>query len=354
MTDGIFGNRAAFARTPAWHNLGRVYTDKVSAEQATVENGLNYNVVKLPLAGQVITPFGTQLVVVEDKVMIAREPVPDDNQYRYFGVASPEYGIIQNIDVARALDRLTDSWPVETVGALGKGETIFYTLDAGYVDVKGEQVHEYFLVTDTRNGGTSMKIAYTPVRVVCQNTLVTGLKLATITTSLEHTPGIEANFNFRVGLVDLMNKARNSTKATFEMLANVALGDNDLEFILDRAYPVPTKPKKADLFNQELDEADIATLGDLYTEASEAVQLWEYYCTRATSFREGAKTLFGQINDEYPSIANTPWAAYNAVVESADYRRGSDSVPVSALFGSRAQEKIRAFKAAMTVAENNS
>ena len=324
----------------------RMGSDAVEAVESV---GLNYNVVKVPLAGLVQTDIGTQLILAENKVMIAREPTDDDPQYRCFGVAGPDYGIIQNINLARALDRLTKEWPVETVGALGKGETVFFTLDAGHIDIKGDIIHEYFLVTDTKDGKTTMRIAYTPVRVVCQNTLVLGLKEATISAALEHTPGIEGEVNFRVGLIEQMIKVKTQIAMSFHQMSEVFLNDDDLDFILEQAYPTPKKPAKAQLLETAFDELDIQALGDLYTEASEAVALWEYYCARAVTLRTAAKTLFEKINDEYPMIAGTPWAAYNAVVESADYRRGTETVQESALFGARAAEKKRAFHAAMEV-----
>lgn len=349
MSANIFGSRFLGAREPAWHGLGNVFTDPISASEAVVSCKLDYKVTKLPLTGLVQTELGTQLVTVDNKVMIAREPTADDPEYRYFGVASPDYGIIQNIDVARALDKLTKEWPVETVGALGKGETIFITLDAGITTVAGEEVHEFFLVTDTKDGGTTLKIAYTPVRVVCQNTLVLGLKQATISASLEHTAGIEGDFAFRVGLVDQMNKVREQTVATFNQMAQVAISDDQVDFVLNAAYPNPRKPKKMEMIEANFDEADIVALGQIYTEASEAATSWEYYCNRASGFRSAAKGLFDKINTEHPNIANTPWAIYNAIVECADYRNGSETVSESSVFGPRAQEKRRAYAAAVEV-----
>lgn len=352
MTANLFGERFLGNREPAWHGLGKVFEDPITAVEAVELCGLNYSVVKLPLAGLVQTPFGTQMVEVEDRIMIAREPTPDDDRYQFFGVASPNYGIIQNTDVAKALDVLTSEWPVETVGALGKGETIFFSLKVGGVEIGGEEVEEYFLVTDTKNGGTSMRIAYTPVRVVCQNTLVTGLSQAIISTTLEHHADIEGEFSFRVGLIDQMNKARLTVSQLFGTLAKVQLTVEDLSEIMAAAYPYPRKPAKVNLLEEDFNDKDITALGNLYLEAGEAVQQWEAICNKMNEFRTAATGLFSKINDEHPGVANTPWAAYNAVVELADYRRGKndESIQASALFGIRAQEKVRAFKAALSVA----
>ena len=55
---------------------------------------------------------------------------------------------------------------------------------------------------------------------------------------------------------------------------------------------------------------------------------------------------FNIFNDEFPKLANTSWGVYNAIVETEDYRRGHDS-SATALFGSRAESKARAFNKAL-------
>ena len=54
------------------------------------------------------------------------------------------------------------------------------------------------------------------------------------------------------------------------------------------------------------------------------------------------------VNQEFSDLANTPWAVYNAIVETEDYRRGSDNSP-SALYGRRADVKARAFDSALAL-----
>jgi hypothetical protein len=277
-----------------------------------------------------------------------RDPTPDDNQYRYFGLASETYGIVQNRDVAVIIDQLTGEWPVETIGALGHGETMFIALDAGETQVKGEALHQYFLVTDTKDGGTTMKIAFTPVRVVCQNTLVSGLNQATVSAALQHKATIGNDLAVRVDLMQKLQAARATTLQIFEKLACTALNAGELEFILSEAYPMPKTPAKMALI-EDIEEKDIAVLGALYDEVTKAQALFQYYCGRATAMRSAAEELFVKIGDANKDVENTAWAAYNAVVESADFREGADSVPASALFGPRAMEKRRAFKAAMSL-----
>ena len=348
MSHNLFGERFLGHREPGWHKLGEVFTDPITAAQAVERCRMNYEILKVPMTVDVPTPFGINRVVIEDKVVLLREPTPDDAQYLYLGVASPNYEIVQNKDVAEALDQLTDVWPVETMGALDKGKTMFASLDAGEVMVAGELVHQYFLATNTNDGGTSMKIMFTPVRVVCQNTLISGMSSATVSAALNHNAGVVGSMKSRMDMIKKLQQASTTTLESFEKLAKCAMDETGTRRVLELTYPYPKKPSKVTSL-EGIDEEDIALVGALYAEATAANDLWQYYCERADAFRSGAMELFGKINNEHPVIAGSAYALFNAVVESADYRSGSDSANQSSLFGARAQEKKRAFQAAMNL-----
>jgi hypothetical protein len=68
--------------------------------------------------------------------------------------------------------------------------------------------------------------------------------------------------------------------------------------------------------------------------------------------REGAWELYVRLNDEFPAIAGTWWACWNAVVEGSDYRESRDPVSASrsVLYGERAAEKHRAFAKCLKLA----
>ena len=346
----LFGDRF-FGRTgPAWHEIGTSDPNITLCSKAVKKAKLDFKIFLAPVSGEVDTPLGTQLVKVPNKAMILREPTVDDPEHRFFGFASPNYGILQNTEIAKALDVLNEDWPCETVGALDMGKTMFITLDAGGHKIKGEDLKLYFLVTDTRDGGTSMKIAFTPVRVVCNNTLVTGLKQSLVSVSLEHVAGLQGAFEARVNLVKKMISAKNSTLAMFEVMAKTVLKKNDFEYMLEATYPLPKKPKKASLLD-DFTEEDAKTITALYDEATESAASWEYYCQRAYTLRSAATELYEKHNDEFPKTAKTVWGMYNAVVETADFRKGAESVPVSAIWGPRSNEKKRAFAAGMVVCQ---
>ena len=81
---------------------------------------------------------------------------------------------------------------------------------------------------------------------------------------------------------------------------------------------------------------------------TDAIQSYEKEVESVKAIREGATGLFERFNDEHTKFANTAWGAYNAIVETEDYRKGWN-ISESALFGPRAQRKAKAFNLALTM-----
>jgi len=363
MTANIFGNRFLGKRVPAWHNLGTVVEDDISVSDAFSKVGLNYTVQKAPLFAQVEldeltkpgypTKHGMQLPT--DKFAIVRDPTPDDNRRHIFGICSDDYEIVQNSEIAKLLDPLSEQWKTETVGAIDYGKTIFITLDAGSASIKAkngktlDNIAKYFLITETKNGGSAMKFAFTPVRVVCQNTLVSGLRAAIITSNLTHRIGLRNEMEWRLKLLADMSKAENVVMSNMQKMAKIVLDSDQLVSIISAAYPEPKKSAKAELLEGYKDPTEeLAEYTELLNELTEAQANFEYWANRSQIFRDSATDLFERFNDEHPAFANTGWAAYNAVVETEDYRSGRTSMFESALWGARAAAKKRAFAQALS------
>lgn len=341
MSANIFGERFLGHREPAWHNLGRVFEEPLSATEAVVSAGVDFTVDKHPVFCYVDGDYRR----VPNRVALVR-PALADAEEAIFGIVSEDYKVVQNIDIARIIDPLTKDWPVETVGALGKGETMFLTLDAGFSEVAGDEIHRYFLVTDTKTGGKSLRVAFTPIRVVCQNTLSTGIARSTASMVINHLHDPAGELELARSIIHAANKVQDDVEAAFRHLAEVHVEDALIRRILEEAYPMPTAGRMAAF--RSLAE----TLEDsiLLERVQSSEGRTEYYTGRVEAYREGAQALYEKFCVERPNYAGTPWAMYNAIVECEDYRRGAASVDESLLFGYRAKTKSRAFDIALQVA----
>lgn len=334
-------------RQPAWHGLGTVFEEPMTAVEAVAKAGLDYKVSLIPL---VVDAYGVKLE--SDRAAIVREPTADDPKPVVFGYAGKDYTILQNTEIAQILDPLTKEWPVETVGALGQGEKIFISLAVGDNAIAGDEIKEYFLFTEGKTGGTAAKLVYTPVRVVCQNTLITGLRSATMTASINHNKSVKDMVKWRMDLMSSMRRAQSSTNEIFELLAKTKLDMTQTVGVVQAAFPFPDPPAKSRLMTEltQYDQVIDPATDPVFQGMINSDQSYRHYCDRVKAFRDGALELIAKFDDEHPQYANTAWAVYNGCVECSDYRRGTDSVAESALFGGRAKEKIRAFQAAYSLA----
>jgi phage/plasmid-like protein (TIGR03299 family) len=341
MPAEIFGDRFIAHRRPAWHGLGTVFKGPISATTAVMRAQLDYQVNAFPLT---VRAYGRNMPV--DRVAIVREPLVDDPQPRVFGVAGNEYTILQNTEFAALLDPLCEEWPVETAGALGYGERMFFTLDAGTTQVAGEELHQYFLITDGKTGNTSTRVAFTPVRVVCQNTLISGLAAATVTASIPHRSTARDELEFRISLMKQMRQTQQRILTLMAQFAKQQLTSAEVNVVLKDAYPEPKAPSNVALLEEI---GDLVEFVDNSTMArlNQSQERYDYQCRRARALRQAAHTLFERFNVGHPHVAGTAWAIYNAVVETEDYREGGGEVEAAALFGDRAQAKARAFRAAL-------
>jgi hypothetical protein len=279
------------------------------------------------------------------KMAIMRSPTKDDDTWRHFGTVGPKYELVQNAQLASIMDPLADVWGMETIGALDHGKTIFMTFKTGDQDIEGDKIEGYFLLVDVKDGGTALKCAYTPVRVVCQNTLASGLRQATVAISVQHLTGARDQLAARVNLIAKAKKAIDETTTVFRQLAKTHITPAQAELMFDMVYPLPRLHEDAALVDYSKED-----LGDLlFKGVAEHMYDYDFYVKRAQELRAGAADLYERLNDEHPMLAGTAWHAWNAVVESADFRDGGKAPAVSAVFGARAREKRIAFKQAMVL-----
>lgn len=343
MPANIFGDRFYGRREPAWHNIGTVFTESLKVVDAVKRSGLDYDVSKV----QITLPFGIGQI---QRFALIRQPTSDDPQARFFGIVGPQYQPLSNLDIAEIIEPLSDQWPLETMGALGFGETVFITLDAGDDEVQGDQIRKYFLITDDKGGGKSLRIAFTPVRVVCGNTLILGLQTAILTVGLRHYSTVNRNLKFQVALMQQLQHMQTQTMADLKELAMKKIINEQLDSILRAAYPTHEDRTFNSLLAKEvpLDNISGDLLKDIIQKADYAQISHENFIEKQIHLRHSTRELYNKINDEFPKIAETAWAAYNAVVECEDYRKGKN-VPVNTLFGPRAATKARALAAAIQV-----
>lgn len=354
MSANIFGERFLSRGKPAWWDMEGLHTfpleRQATATSILEEAGLDYVVEKWPI----VASGGTRskVIAVPNKMALVRQPVPGDNVYRTFGVCGPEYEVVQNRDLAALLDPISEKWAIETAGALGQGEKFFMTFNAGEQAVKGtDLVKKYFAVVDDKSYGRSLRFIFTPVRVVCQNTLKVGIKSATFTALVPHNAKVQETAKWRLKIIQEMEKAQEETMRVFDKMAETKLDETQTAAVIDAAFRKPNAGPKTSLayeMDGNVDEEFSALMVDL----NKAKGRLEYADERNEVFKQGTYELLEKFNDEFPQFAGTAWAAYNAVAECSDWRNGGAKVAESVLIGPRSREKERAFVVAAAFSLN--
>ena len=346
MSAVIFGDRFLGRREPAWHRLGEVFTEPMSMTEAIKKANIDFHIAKHPVVVQLDNGESIDLLPTKNFAVV-REPVPDDNQHRVLSIVGKQWTPIQATDLGRMLDPVTEQYPVETIGALGHGEKIFMTLDAGDSKICGEDHNLYFLVTDSRDGMGALQIAFTPVRVVCQNTLTAGLASAKISVRLTHTRNIESDTEWYIGLFNKMTVAKDEAIGLMNTLANVNnITQEDANRVINSAYPDASAPRRLTLSRSiTSDDVPANVWSKLMMDKKDLLEEFDKRKDRVELIRKGARERYSAFNDEFPNLARTPWAVWQAVCETEDYRKGHKDSSTT-LFGARAEAKARAFATA--------
>jgi hypothetical protein len=288
-----------------------------------------------------------------DHVAIVRKPTVDDPQPVVLGVTSDAWVAASYPELAGALDDLATTHKVETAGVLKRGGLAFLCFRAPDWSVRGDEMRSYFAATFSLTPGVGHKVFHSPVRVVCWNTLTMAEGQATINLSVPHASDSLQRIQLASRLVSQFKESQERTRAIFGAFADRRITGAEAEAIFAAAFPNPPVPAKVRLIKSQLNEVEAevfkrALTPDMLQGITTAQEQYDRACERAAALRNAAVEQFEKF--EPTILAGTAWAAYNAATEISDWRegRGADE---SALFGSRAKEKARAFGAALELVE---
>ena len=234
-------------RQVPWHGMGTQVEEAPTSEDAIRYAGLDWEVLQKRL----YTEDGMR---IEGSYANVRS---SDN--KPLGVVGSRYQIVQNIDAFKFTDSLLgEGVKYETAGSLNEGRTIW--LLAKMPDkytILGDKVDPYLVFTNTHDGSGAVKVAMTPVRVVCQNTLNCALHDAKRTWSARHLGSIESKLDEAKQTLQFAEAYMKSLNNTFEELYKVKLSDNDVTDIVNKVVPINPEMGNSQKKNSEIIRNDI-------------------------------------------------------------------------------------------------
>ena len=155
------------ARETPWHGLGTVTDDVLTAKEAIVTAGLDWDVELRKVYTQ--NDKGNKILVPGNNAVVR---TTDES---VLGMVKSRYVPFQNRDAFTFADNLVDSGEAkyETAGSLRGGRQVFLTMKMPTeIMVAGEDRHElYILLRTSHDGSKAVGVYLTPIRVVCMNTM---------------------------------------------------------------------------------------------------------------------------------------------------------------------------------------
>src|SRR5690606_14818 len=228
----------------AWHGLGQIVEQYPTSEEAIKYAGLDYEVVKSPLftkgSGIIETANGMEIGSNELEVPNYFANIRSDNN-AVLGVVGKDYHIVQNREAFNFFDAIVGGGEgilYETAGALGNGERIFITAKLpDYIRVgNGDDVTEkYIFLTTSHDGSGSITAAFTPIRIVCQNTLNVSLRNMTNVVRIKHTSGAKQRIENAHKIMGLANTLSNQLEGIFNEWTKVKVTDREVRKLIQLA-----------------------------------------------------------------------------------------------------------------------
>ncbi len=218
-----------YVRTAPWHGLGTKVENALSSEDALNMAGLNWQVVQRP----VFTDTG---ILVDGYKANVR-----DSDNRVLGIVTDRYKIVQNHEAfAFTSELLGKGVRYETAGSLQEGRRVWLLakLPAAYI-IAGDRISPYLVFSNSHDGSGAIKIAMTPIRVVCQNTLNLALNTAERIWTANHTGDMELKMEDAKETLLRAEEYMDSLGNEIYKLNNSMLTDGAIHEVINELLPIP-------------------------------------------------------------------------------------------------------------------
>lgn len=309
----------------AWHGLGNV-KENISNDDYMTTIGYQVDKEQLFTAyGEPVETYATVRTTSDGRRIILGDKL------------SAEYSVLQNAELLEATKPLQEAGcALETFGTLQEGRRVWILLrlQGDLLVGKNDVIKRYILLSNDHTGRQSARVGFTPIRVVCANTLgmaENGFESELI--KIRHQGNISVAVGNVTRLIDTANGQFLAYGEQLDALADTQISQADLNRYVKRVF-LPTMA----------DEAPAATASLKVKEA------WERDIKRLTNLQNTINEVF-QVVDSVAGQADTAgtvYGAYQAVNYYLNHLKsgGEEKRVTSLVWGRSAGEERRALEAA--------
>lgn len=248
------------------------------------------------------------------------------------GVVKERYTEVQNLEAFKFFDEAIgkDKAIWQTAGFFGNGERIFVSAKLPHdIIVNGnDKVENYLVFTNSHDGSSGVKILFTPIRVVCENTLNAAIKSTKNFVSFRHTQSVHSNIDSARELLGITKNIAEDLNDYYIQMANSKITDDQAMNYF------------ADIILSNEEKVALKTTG--FKVSDIILKVWS--AIEASNISMKKVNALANINDYYhvgpgqKETLGTTWGAYNAItgyysnMDNAEGLKRMDSL----LYGSRA------------------
>lgn len=307
-------NSMAYAGAVPWHGFGTRLTKRMTSEQALSAGGLDWEVKLTDV--RAVKEDGKEIECEENRAVVRL-----DND-SVLGVVGTSYVPLQNKEAFGFFDTaITERKAIfETVGALGKGERVWMLAKVEGSDfsvLPDDAIQPYLLLSHSHDGSSCVRAKFTPIRVVCQNTLRVALAKSSDEIKIRHTGDVAGKIRSAGDILRVAGAMIDETKPIFIKMAQKQVTS-----------------KVAELYIRK-------SLQPSFSESKEASARLDTMVDSVADLMENGR------GSDIKGVRGTAWGAYNAITEFIDHKRkvrgGEDNRIGSIWFGQGSSVKQRAF-----------
>jgi len=322
-------------KTP-WGDTGKSIpeVDQYSVKEAIEASGLDWNVslqelVTTKRANSAVKYAAESGENVSVKPNLKNRAVINESDDSVLGVVGPTYNLLQNKDAFGWFQPFLDNKVCRfaTAGSILNGRRVWVLAELNEDPseiVKGDDVNKFILLSNSHDGGTSVKIGFTPIRIWCTNCLSLAHNASTAQIlRIRHSSQLNVNMELVRGVMNTANKEFNATAEKYQFLASRHINASDLRKYIKIVL-------KVDNVEEE----------ELSTRSKNTIDRIIHLC------EEGK-------GNQLKGVKGTYWSAYNGVTEYLNHYKGRsvNNRLNNIWFGADVKTNHDALQTALTMAE---
>lgn len=217
-----------YTRKKPWHGLGVQVQEAPESKDALRLAGLDWKVYQR----EVYTDSGIKIEGYRANVR--------NTDNKVLGVVTERYKIVQNEEAFSFTDALLGKCVrYETAGSLQEGKKVWLLarLPKEYI-ISGEQISPYLVFSNSHDGSAAVRVAVTPIRVVCNNTLNLALSTAKRSWAMVHTGNIKGKIHEAQETLFMAENYMSKLGKEFEELKRQKLSERQVKEYIELLLPL--------------------------------------------------------------------------------------------------------------------